>query len=245
MPVCASDPPTVGELRPLSLDKRLAGVSVIFFDANQHSHLLSAGLLVRAAFRHVVTCDKSMFWAHELECASKPASWSTPLTTATATATANIIDTIHVPTRTDAKKDGGEPTLWSTTADECGATAADEHCGATAADEHCATAVDDMPDADPVPIRLTGRVKWFNNTKGFGFITLDHGGADVFVHQSDLYSPGQYRTLMPNQQVEFQLSTHRSAKPQAVHVTAPGGGPLPTRVTTIVPSIKLAFAKKV
>jgi len=49
-----------------------------------------------------------------------------------------------------------------------------------------------------------GTVKWFNATKGFGFITPDEGGEDVFVHQSEIQMRG-YRELTEGQRVEFQL----------------------------------------
>jgi cold shock protein len=49
-----------------------------------------------------------------------------------------------------------------------------------------------------------GTVKWFNADKGFGFIAIDGGGADVFVHYSAIASSG-YRTLEDNQRVEFEV----------------------------------------
>ena len=51
----------------------------------------------------------------------------------------------------------------------------------------------------------TGTVKWFNGEKGFGFITQDGGGADVFVHFSAIVGTG-YRTLDENQKVEFEVT---------------------------------------
>jgi CspA family cold shock protein len=51
--------------------------------------------------------------------------------------------------------------------------------------------------------RETGTVKWFNSTKGFGFVTRDKGG-DVFVHFSSLQGDG-YRTLEDGQKVEFTV----------------------------------------
>lgn len=49
-----------------------------------------------------------------------------------------------------------------------------------------------------------GTVKWFNDAKGFGFITPDHGGGDVFVHFSSIESKGRGRkTLTEGQRVEF------------------------------------------
>ena len=49
-----------------------------------------------------------------------------------------------------------------------------------------------------------GTVKWFNAEKGFGFISVDGGGADVFVHHSAIQTNG-YRTLDENQRVEFEI----------------------------------------
>jgi CspA family cold shock protein len=51
----------------------------------------------------------------------------------------------------------------------------------------------------------TGTVKWFNATKGFGFITPEGGGEDVFVHQSQIEMQG-YRELIEGQRVEFEVS---------------------------------------
>jgi CspA family cold shock protein len=50
-----------------------------------------------------------------------------------------------------------------------------------------------------------GTVKWFNADKGFGFITPDDGGADVFAHFSAIQSSG-YRSLEENQRVEFDVT---------------------------------------
>ena len=51
----------------------------------------------------------------------------------------------------------------------------------------------------------TGTVKWFNGDKGFGFITQDGGGADVFVHFSAITGSG-YKSLEENQKVEFEVT---------------------------------------
>ena len=50
----------------------------------------------------------------------------------------------------------------------------------------------------------TGTVKWFNAEKGFGFIAVDGGGADVFVHHSSILADG-FRELQENQRVEFEV----------------------------------------
>jgi cold shock protein len=51
----------------------------------------------------------------------------------------------------------------------------------------------------------SGTVKWFNGDKGFGFITQDDGGADVFAHYSAIASSG-FRALEENQRVEFDVT---------------------------------------
>jgi CspA family cold shock protein len=51
----------------------------------------------------------------------------------------------------------------------------------------------------------TGTVKWFNSEKGFGFISQDDGGPDVFVHFSAITGSG-YRNLEENQKVEFETT---------------------------------------
>ena len=50
----------------------------------------------------------------------------------------------------------------------------------------------------------TGTVKWFNASKGFGFIAPDDGGKDLFVHHSDIRSNG-YASLEENQKVQFDV----------------------------------------
>jgi CspA family cold shock protein len=62
-----------------------------------------------------------------------------------------------------------------------------------------------------------GTVKWFNAEKGFGFISQDGGGADVFVHYSAIDSGG-YRSLDEGQRVEFGV-TQGQKGPQAERVT--------------------------
>lgn len=62
----------------------------------------------------------------------------------------------------------------------------------------------------------TGSVKWFNESKGFGFIAQD-GGDDVFVHYSAINSGG-FRTLAEGQQVQFTV-TQGPKGPQAENVT--------------------------
>jgi CspA family cold shock protein len=65
--------------------------------------------------------------------------------------------------------------------------------------------------------RVTGTVKWFNNSKGYGFISRD-GGDDVFVHYSAIEGEG-FRTLTEGQQVEFEIEQGPKGL-QAVRVRA-------------------------
>lgn len=61
----------------------------------------------------------------------------------------------------------------------------------------------------------TGTVKWFNTTKGYGFIEPAEGGKDVFVHISAVQRSG-LETLQDNQKVEFELSSGRDDRVAAV-----------------------------
>ncbi len=60
-----------------------------------------------------------------------------------------------------------------------------------------------------------GTVKWFNDAKGFGFITADEGG-DVFVHHSEIQAQG-FRTLNEGDRVQFEL-TRGEKGPKALQV---------------------------
>jgi CspA family cold shock protein len=57
----------------------------------------------------------------------------------------------------------------------------------------------------------TGSVKWFNDSKGFGFITPDGGGEDLFAHFSAIQSNG-FKTLAEGQRVSFDVTTGPKGK---------------------------------
>ena len=65
----------------------------------------------------------------------------------------------------------------------------------------------------------TGVVKWFNTTKGFGFIAPDDGGKDVFVHISAVERAGM-TGLADNQKVEFEMVEGRDGRTMAGDIKA-------------------------
>jgi CspA family cold shock protein len=76
-----------------------------------------------------------------------------------------------------------------------------------------------QPTADlrrRIKVMAKGKVKWFNNQKGYGFITPENG-KDVFVHHTAIKSDG-YRTLEEGQEVEFDIQQGPKGE-QAVNVT--------------------------
>jgi len=64
----------------------------------------------------------------------------------------------------------------------------------------------------------TGTVKWFNDTKGFGFIAQDDGGDDVFVHFSSIQGDG-FKSIAEGQKVEYDVEDGAKG-PQASNVYA-------------------------
>lgn len=63
-----------------------------------------------------------------------------------------------------------------------------------------------------------GTVKWFSNNKGYGFISPESGGADVFAHFSNIEMEG-YKTLKQGQQVEYEVKEGPKG-PQALNINA-------------------------
>ena len=72
-----------------------------------------------------------------------------------------------------------------------------------------------------------GRVKWFNSTRGYGFITNLDKDEDTFVHHSGISPTVEcWKTLTPGEYVEYSLDTDDDGKSQATSVTGIAGGPL-------------------
>jgi CspA family cold shock protein len=67
----------------------------------------------------------------------------------------------------------------------------------------------------------TGTVKWFNDAKGYGFITPDEGGKDLFVHHSSIVGNG-FKTLAEGAKVEYEAREGQKG-PEAANVTTIAG----------------------
>jgi CspA family cold shock protein len=70
---------------------------------------------------------------------------------------------------------------------------------------------------EDIPNMASGKVKWFNESKGFGFLSQDDGGPDVFVHFSAIKQEG-FKTLTEGQPVEFEIQSDAKG-PRAANVT--------------------------
>ena len=64
-----------------------------------------------------------------------------------------------------------------------------------------------------------GTVKWFNDAKGYGFITPDDGSEDLFAHFSAINMPG-FKTLKEGQKVSFEITAGNKGKKQASNIQA-------------------------
>jgi len=70
--------------------------------------------------------------------------------------------------------------------------------------------------------KAQGTCKWFNSSKGFGFITPEDGTEDLFVHQSSIHARG-FRNLAENETLEFDVEVDSTGRKKAINVTGPGG----------------------
>jgi CspA family cold shock protein len=80
----------------------------------------------------------------------------------------------------------------------------------------------------------TGTVKWFNETKGFGFIQPDEGGDDAFVHITAVERAGM-RTLRENQRVSYDLQEDRPGKKSATNLRSAEEGDQPQQAEEEAP----------
>merc|ERR1711977_465294 len=69
---------------------------------------------------------------------------------------------------------------------------------------------------------ISGKVKWFDVKKGFGFISPDDGSSDVFVHQTEIHAPG-FRSLLDGEDVEYKVEVTDDGRVRATDVTGPQG----------------------
>lgn len=85
-----------------------------------------------------------------------------------------------------------------------------------------APASSDQESVQDPPKKQSGTVKWFNSSKGFGFITGEEGGEDVFVHQTSIHAQG-FRSLQQGEAVEFVVEVGEDGRLRALDVTGPKG----------------------
>jgi len=72
------------------------------------------------------------------------------------------------------------------------------------------------------PKKCKGTCKKFDSSKGFGFITLEDGSGDVFVHYSEIQAQG-FKSLAEGESVEFEVVVQEDGRRKAIHVTGPNG----------------------
>lgn len=77
-------------------------------------------------------------------------------------------------------------------------------------------------DVPAAKLKLTGKCAKWNTAKGFGFVTRDDGGPDVYVHQRDLKKEG-FRSLLEGEPVVFEVSRMEDGRLHGIKVTGPGG----------------------
>lgn len=110
-----------------------------------------------------------------------------------------------------------------------------------------------MSDTPETPVRLVGRVKWFNNKSGFGFITVCEGenkDTDYFVHYSSIHAESsQYKYLVQGEYVEFDLvkSDNKNHEYHAANILGIKGGILMCethRLNNTVPMRSSAYSSR-
>lgn len=100
-------------------------------------------------------------------------------------------------------------------------------CGAVETQPQVIAASVKSTAKESLVVMATGKVKWFNSEKGFGFIEQADGGDDIFVHFSAISGNG-YRSLNENDEVEFETEKGRRGL-QAVNVKVTNAAPAPAR----------------
>ncbi|CAN1299895.1 Glycine-rich protein 2 [Linum perenne] len=72
---------------------------------------------------------------------------------------------------------------------------------------------------------LSGKIKWFNDQKGYDFITPDDGSENVFVHQSSIETEG-FRSLAENEEVEYVIEKSNDGRTKMTDMTGHSGNPV-------------------
>eukprot|EP01084_Bolivina_argentea_P036679 67823_1 len=79
-----------------------------------------------------------------------------------------------------------------------------------------------MAQQNPQKAVAKGTCKRYNSEKGFGFITVDDGSGDVFVHYSEINAPG-FKSLQEGESLEFEVVVQDDGRRKAINVTGPNG----------------------